>query len=448
MSYELISIDYSEPCPCGRGVINYGTEMNDWNQIRDGSEVDCWYCNIYEPFRNIANKKVINILDTWDDGLLKEFVDLFLINRSYTQSVNKEDVSVFLSWYLNTYGLIPSNMKSLKNVFDNCKDIINEEKLKLQRRRFYVDNVNSGYCDLINIYPMLNIKEELYQKNENMFFFWYKLNDEKLLLDFLNIYPKFDMGIYAQEVETINKLMKEIESLVSFKTDNLIKLDSRIYRFCRIVCIKYDVDFLFDCLDELKKKKSVKEVSEKYKEVIRKYKSIFQDSHLYNVSYGIEVALNYFYEFNQIKELIKQYYNRYSQLVNKILFGHFYIEYLENRRLAYLEYLKNNYLSVDFNKDESLKLNYSKCKDNIWRFDNLARKGFYNSKKIKGLEILLSDNSILPNLIEDNIPLRAELFDICEIKKPEKFVNKVVEPLIKEGYYNNRYENKGSVFEL
>ena len=50
MSYELENVEKKCPCPCGKGLIVYGSGSNDWGQEKEGM-IEIWCENCYERYK-------------------------------------------------------------------------------------------------------------------------------------------------------------------------------------------------------------------------------------------------------------------------------------------------------------------------------------------------------------------------------------------------------------
>lgn len=442
MSYEMIHIEHSEPCSCGRGVVNHGIMENDWFQRKKGSELDCWYCNKYKPLEEKLSDNIIKEMKKWEDTLLKEFLDVFEVNW-YSSS----DLIEFIEKYFEENNKIDTNFEELKIKFEAFKK---EKEIKIEkekRHNFYVDKVNEGYKELKSIYPNMNVNEDIYSRNENEFFFWYNTHNGELLNSFLKQYPKFSVSKYESELSMMNKIAKEIDRLSYFNSSCLSVLDRKTRLFCEHLFFNFDISFIFDAWEEMRNKKAVKEVSIKYKEIISIYRQLFKDSHVYNIVNGIEIVLNYYYEFKSINDTISKYYDKYIMLQKSILNSEDYIEYQKKRRLSYLEFLKEKYLNLEYDKEVEI-IKYS---NNSLLFE--LRNIEYKYIEVFDISVFFIDSSIFPKLKINSMTLERHLEKIYNKNIKEVYINKEKEIgklLTKQdlGFSLGGKNNSDNIFEL
>lgn len=410
MSYEMTHIEHSEPCSCGRGVVNHGIMENDWFQRKEGSELDCWYCNKYKPLEEKLSDNIIKEMKKWEDTLLKEFLDVFEVNW-YSSS----DLIEFIEKYFEENNKIDTNFEELKIKFEAFKK---EKKIKIEkekRHNFYVDKVNKGYKELKSIYPNMNVNEDIYSRNENEFFFWYNTHNGELLNSFLKQYPKFSVSKYESELSMMNKIAKEIDRLSYFNSGCLNILDRKTRSFCEHLFFSFDIPFLFAAWEEIRTKKSVKEVSIEYKKIISIYKGCFNDSHTYNIVNGIEIVLNYYYEFKSINDTIIKYHDKYIMFQKSILDSEEYIEYQKNRRFSYLEYLKEKYLGLAYDKDKE-----------IFKYSNNNMLYLLRNDDCENINVFFIDNNIFPKLKINSWDLKKRLEEIYNTHIKEVYIKKLL----------------------
>lgn len=315
------------------------------------------------------------------------------------------------------------------------------------KRNFYVDNVNEGYKELKSVYPNIDVSENIYSRNENEFFFWYNIHNGELLDSFLKEYYKFNADKYSAELNMMNNIVKEIGSLSYFNSGCLSILDRKTHLFCEHLFFNFDISFIFDAWEEMKNKKSVKEVSIKYKEIISIYRQLFKDSHVYNIVNSIEIVLNYYYEFKSINDTIRKYYDKYIMLQKSILDSEDYIEYQKNRRFSYLEFIKEKYLNLKYDKEaEIIKYltNYS-----LYNLRNCE----YKYIDVYDISVFFIDSSIFPKLKINSMDLERYLDKIYNKNIKEVYINKEkeIEKLLTKqdlGFSLGGKNNSDNIFEL